>query len=69
MPQAEDDTGSELGLPFWLGGDDGVHEGEEARWGVGGLDVDVELDVLVLRLGGEGVKRVETERRGRNVPS
>lgn len=50
VPQPEDDARREDGLPARLGGDDRVHERKETRRGIGGFDVDVELDVVVLGL-------------------
>ena len=50
VPESEDDTRGELRLPVRLGGEDGVHEGEETGGVVIGLDVNVEHDVFVLGL-------------------
>ena len=50
MPESEQDTRGEDGLPVRLCGDDLVHEGEEVGGLVLDLHVDIELDVLVLGL-------------------
>ena len=50
VPQAEEDPGSQRGLPVIVGGNGGVHEVKQPRGIVLHLDVDVELYVTVLGL-------------------
>ncbi len=50
VPESEQDTRREVGLPVGLGGDSLVHEREEVRGLVLNLDVYVKLDVTVLGL-------------------
>ena len=48
MPEPEHESRSESGFVVGMGGDEGVHEGEEGDGVVVDLDVDVEKDVAVL---------------------
>jgi hypothetical protein len=53
VPEAKEDPRGEVGFPGGLGGDGGVHEGEEEVGVVLDFDVDVEFDIAVLWLEGE----------------
>lgn len=57
MPQAQQDPGCQDGLPLRLHGYDLVHQLEQSIRVVLDLNVDVEFDMLVLRLMGQGGRR------------
>jgi hypothetical protein len=59
MPKAQQNTGSQFRLPIRLRRDNIMHEREEAVGVILDLDVNVKLDVLILRLQRTWAKRLD----------